>query len=109
MYQGTTPTIPMTFKGIDLTSAKIFVTIEDDKTHELMTFTSGDDFTVEYDYEHQNTVGYLSLTQEQTLKLTAGNCAIQPRYIFADGQAGACAKAKLHINPVILKKVIQYG
>ena len=107
MYQGTTPTIPITFKDVDLSSARIYITITDDKSNEQLNFVSGTDFTVTYDGEH-DTTGSLKLTQEQTLKLYPGNAFIQARYIFPDGNAGATIKAKLSINPVLLKGVISY-
>ena len=109
MYQGTTPTIPLTFKGVDLSSAKIYLTFEDEKSKSQMNFTSGTDFTVEYDSETGDTTGTLRLTQEQTLKLNPGNIAVQARYIFPDGNAGATIKTKEKINPVLLKGVISYG
>ena len=107
MYQGTTPTIPLTFKAVDLSSAKIFLTIEDDRKKKKMTFTSGDDFTVTFD--GTNTVGTIRLTQEQTLGLSPGNCTVQARFIFPDGSSGATGKASVFVNPVILKGVISYG
>lgn len=107
MYQGTTPTIPLTFKAVDLSSAKIFLTIEDDRKKKMITFTSGDDFEVEFD--GTNTVGTLRLTQQQTLGLSPGNCTVQARFIFPDGSSGATEKARIFVNPVILKGVISYG
>lgn len=107
MYQGTTPTIPLTFKAVDLSSAKIFLTIEDDRKKKMITFTSGDDFEVEFD--GTNTVGTLRLTQQQTLGLSPGNCTVQARFIFPDGSSGATEKASIFVNPVILKGVISYG
>lgn len=107
MYQGTTPTIPLTFKGIDLSSAKIFLTIEDERKKRSVTFTSGEDFTVEFDGE--NTVGTIRLTQEQTLAMSPGNCIVQARFVFPDGSAGATGKANVYVNSVIMKGVIEYG
>lgn len=107
MYQGTTPTIPLTFKAVDLSSAKIFLTIEDNRKKKMITFTSGDDFDVEFD--GTNTVGTLRLTQQQTLGLSPGNCTVQARFIFPDGSSGATEKASIFVNPVILKGVISYG
>ena len=106
MYQGTTPTIELTFKGVDLSEAKIYLTLKDARGNEL-TFTSGDDFTVEYD--NPDTTGTVRLTQEQTLALAPGNCDAQARFIFADGTSGATMKAVVFVNPVILKDVIAYG
>lgn len=106
MYQGTTPTIPLKFKSVDLSSAKIYLTIEDKHKTNQITFISGDDFTVEYD--GTDTVGTLRLTQEQTLKLTPGNCNVQARFVFPDGTSGATSEAGIFVNSVILKGVIKY-
>ena len=107
MYQGTTPTIPITIKGVDLTLAKLFLTLEDDMKTQKITFESGEDFTVTFD--GTNTVGTVRLTQEQTLAMSVGNGYAQIRYIFQDGTADATNKAKFHIDPVLLKGVIEYG
>lgn len=106
MYQGTTPTIDLTFKGVDLSEAKIYLTLLDERKQKF-TFTSGEDFTVEYD--NPNTTGTIRLTQEQTLALAPGNCTVQARYVFADGAAGATKEAGVFVNPVLLKDVIAYG
>ena len=106
MYQGTTPTIPVRFKGADLTEAKIYLTIEDEDKKKQITFESGDDFTVEYD--GTDTTGTIRLTQEQTLAMSPGYCYVQARFIFADGNSGATTETRIFINPVILKGVITY-
>jgi len=107
MYQGTTPIIPLKFVGVDLSEAKIYLTIEDDRKKKMITFTSGDDFTVEFD--GTDTVGTLRLTQEQTLGLSPGNCDVQARFIFPDGSSGATKKAQVYVGSVLLKDVISYG
>lgn len=106
MYEGTTPTIPLTFKGIDLREAKIYLTIENPREEQQYTFTSGTDFTVEYDGE--NSTGSITLTQQETLDLGPGDCYVQARYIFENGTSGATKKTKVFINPVLLKEVISY-
>jgi len=106
MYQGTTPTIPLTFKGVDLSEARIFLTFRDDKKKSIMTFTSGDDFTVAYD--GTDTKGEIRLTQEQTLAMCQGACDVQARFVFPDGSAGATIETQVFVNPVILKGVISY-
>lgn len=106
MYQGTTPTIPIEIEGIDLTRAKIYLTIEEVKSKKQVTFVSGTDFTVEYD--GRKTVGSIHLTQEQTLAINPGNCTVQARFIFPDGEAGATEDSSVYVNPVLLKGVIRY-
>lgn len=103
MYQGTTPTIPITLKGADLTAARIFLTIQSGTVQ--LTLESGTDFEVTYDGE--NTVGQITLTQEQTLQMSR-TFTVQARWVFPDGSAGASVKKTGDVNDVILKDVIAY-
>ena len=93
--------------GVDISDAKIYVTIQDDTKKSPITLISGEDFTVSYDSENKNTVGELHLTQEQTLGLS-GTCTVQARYVFADGESGATKKQKIVVQDVIMKDVISY-
>lgn len=106
MYQGTTPVIPVRFDGADLSLAKVYLSLYDEKNKELYTFESGNDFTVEKDGD--DSVTYLHLTQEQTLALGVGTCTFQARWIFSDGSAGATQKARAYIQDVLQKGVISY-
>lgn len=105
MYRGTTPTLPISIIGADLTEAKLYLTIRGPKGEEL-TFHAPGDFTVEKDGE--DTVGELKLTQEQTMMLSAGSCRAQIRWVTADGAAGATEETILSVRDVILKGVIRY-
>ena len=107
MYQGTTPIIPLRFKEIDLTEAKIFLTLYDEKKKTNKTYESGVDFTVSFD--GTDTVGTIELSQEQTLGMSSGAHQAQARWIYPDGTAGATVKKKVYVNDVLLKGVIQYG
>lgn len=109
MYRGTTPTLPIRIAGADLTQAKLFLTIQDGKdAGKQETLTTPEDFTVTYDAEAGATVGEVTLTQEQTLALSAGTCVAQIRFVFADGQAGCTLKRTLSVDDVLLKDVIGY-
>lgn len=108
MYRGTTPTLPVQIRGVDLTDAKLFLSIRDGRKGQTTTLTTPDDFTVSYDSEKEMTVGEIALTQEQTLALSAGACEAQIRFVFPDGQAGATVIRQLGIQDVILKGVISY-
>lgn len=105
MYRGTTPTIPIRIKGIDLTDAKLFLTFES-PTRKQLTLESPRDFEVELDGE--DTVGYVGLTQEQTLMLSASNHAVQIRWVESDGTAGATKTQQINVKDVLLKGVIHY-
>lgn len=105
MYQGTTPIIPLTFKGVDLSEAKIYLTMADG-CKKTRTFVSGEDFEVTFD--GTDTTGTIRLTQEQTLNMSAGAHTVQARWVFPDGSAGASKKTTAHVNEVLLKDVISY-
>ena len=105
MYRGTTPVLPITIKGIDLSEARVFLTIQNGPKDQL-TLVAPDDFQLTYDGE--DTVGEVPLTQRQTLALTATAHEAQIRWILADGTAGATKKATVFVNNVLLKGVISY-
>ena len=105
MYRGTTPTIPIRVKGIDLTEAKLFLTFES-PTKKQLTLECPRDFTVELD--GTDTVGYVELTQEQTLMLSASNHFVQIRWVESDGTAGATKTQQVSVKDVLLKGVIHY-
>ena len=108
MYRGTTPVLPIEILGIDLTGARVFLTIADEKNRNQFTLTAPDDFTVTYDSENEKTVGDVVLTQKQTLSIQAGNCTAQIRFIFPDGTADATNTVPLTVDDVLLKGVISY-
>lgn len=105
MYRGTTPTLPIRVKGVDLTDCRIFLTFEG-PTRKQLTLECPRDFTVELDGE--DTVGEVELTQEQTLMLSAANHAVQIRWIESDGTAGATKIQQVSVKDVLLKGVIHY-
>lgn len=109
MYQGTTPTIPFTIKGIDLTQARVYITLLDLKKQETQTFdSSGEKVTVSYSAENDETTIQLTLTQEETLAISEGQITAQARWILANNKAGASDKASLTVHDVIYKEVITY-
>jgi hypothetical protein len=109
MYQGTTPTIPFTIKGMDLTQARVFITLQDQKTRKTQTYdSSGDRLVVSYSAEENETTIQLTLTQEETLAISKGMVVAQARWVLANDQAGASDKASLTVHDVINKEVITY-
>lgn len=108
MYRGTTPTLPIRIHGIDLTQAKIFLSIWGEEKESIFTLTTPEDFTVDYDRENDETSGEITLTQEQTLALSAGSCQAQIRFVFPDGRAGATPPREIGVKDVFLKDVIAY-
>lgn len=105
MYRGTTPTIPIRVKGLDLTGAKLFLTFES-PTKKQLTLECPRDFTVELDGE--DTVGAVELTQEQTLMLSATEHSVQIRWIESDGTSNCTDVKKINVRDVLLKGVIRY-
>lgn len=108
MFRGSTPTLPIEIEGVDLSQAKVFLTIKNPRQGKEFTFTTPDDFTVQYDAENEKTTGEVTLTQEQTLAINAGTCEAQIRYIFPDGAAGVTTKTSITIQDVLLNGVINY-
>lgn len=108
MIRGTTPTLPIVIRDVDIHLARVFLTIEDVRTGRLLTVVAPDDFTVEYDPVTGNTTGNVTLSQEQTMSLNEGTCRAQVRWVFPDGAAGATKKRPITVEDVILKDVITY-
>lgn len=107
MYQGTTPTIPITIEGVDLTEARVIITIKDEKKRVLHNYESARDFIV---YKSgDDSVTNLTLTQEDTLNYGDGLCSVQARWVFPDGIAGATQEAHIQMQAVLNKELISYG
>ena len=106
MYRGTTPTLPIVIPKNDLTAAKLFLTFQSGVLGKQITLTTPDDFTVELDGE--DTKGNVSLTQEQTLDMIAGECTAQIRFVFPDGQAGVTKVRTITVNDILYEDVIEY-
>lgn len=106
MYQGTTPTIPLRFEGINLAEAKVYVSLYDEKKKQLHVYESGRDFMVSQ--SGYDSITSLALTQEETLGLGVGLCTIQGRWVFPDGSAGATKKVSIQVQSVLQKDVISY-
>ena len=103
MYQGTTPALVLRVKNKDLTEATIFASI---RTGTNVVTKTGEDLLVVIDDE--DTLVTMKLTQNETLKMNAGDAMVQIRYIEADGNAWATTKAKVTVNDVIYKNMIEY-
>lgn len=105
MYRGTTPTIPIKIKNVDLSEAKLFLTFESPARKQITLKCPGD-FTVEFD--GTDTVGDVTLTQQQTLALSAQPHKVQIRWITAEEVAGATKEQTINVNDVLLKELIHY-
>ena len=104
MYQGTTPALVLRVKDKDLTEATVFASI---RTGTNVVTKTGEDLTVTTD--DGDSLIVCTLTQNETLKLNTGDALVQVRYITSDGNAYATTKAKLNVNDVIYKNVIEYA
>jgi len=106
MYRGTTPTIPIRVKGVDLTGVHAFLTFENPRTKEQLTLESPRDFTFYIDGE--DSISTITLTQEQTLSLNASAHDVQIRWINESGSASTTKVQKINVNNVLLEGVIHY-
>lgn len=103
MYQGTTPALVLRVKNKDLTEATVFASIKDG--NHIITKT-GEDLIIAKDSD--DTLVTVTLTQSETMKLDKGVAEMQIRYITADGNAYATTKARVTVNDVIYKSIIEY-
>lgn len=112
MIRGTTPDFILEIPEWDLTDKTVFVTLS--QGTRKITKTNGDlDIRVvseEVDEQTRITTEIaMSLTQEDTLKLTVGGGEIQVRFIDEEGNAEATDIAAVNISRVLLEGVIRYA
>lgn len=101
MYQGTTPTILLTLEGAeDLDQATCYVTFKHGVNKTLTK--SGSDLVVD-----DNEIAVF-LSQEETLAMIPGGCDVQVRWIDENGNAMTTDVAKIQVNSVLLKQIIEY-
>lgn len=104
MIRGTTPDYVLTLDGVDLTGQTVYVTIGQGKTRLTKT---GDELSVSVD-ETGSAIAF-SLTQQDTLGLSAGSASVQVRFIDESGIAQATEKAAINVEDVLLERVIAYA
>ena len=102
MYQGTTPALVLRVKDKDLTEATVFASIKDGS--HIITKT-GEDLIIAKDSD--DTLVTVTLTQGETMKMDKGDAEVQVRYITADGNAYATKKARVTVNDVIYRSMIE--
>lgn len=101
MYQGTTPTLILDLDGVnDLEEATCYVTFRHGLNKKLTK--SGSDLVVD-----GNEIAVF-LTQQETLAMIPGGCDVQVRWIYENGNAMTTDNAKIQVNPVLLKEIIEY-
>lgn len=98
MYRGTTPTLKVQIKGVDLSDfSGIYITIKQKNTE---ITKQGYEIVVE------NDVIYAPLTQEDTLKLNRGYAYVQMRAITLEGVAVASDVKMVLVNEILKDGVI---
>ena len=109
MIRYTTPSIPLTVEGVDLTGNDIYVSLEQMK-HKLVK--TGDDLIVTTDTHGQvtDTIITFVLSQEESALFDFGkSCSIQVNYINNAGVRDATDIATIGVMENLLDEVIEYG
>lgn len=105
MINFTTPTITLIVKGVDITAADIYVTLEQMQT--TLTKTGAE---LETEAEENNTVIRMTLTQEESASFEySSGAAVQVNWITADGTRGATGIKTIGVLRNLLDEVIDYG
>lgn len=109
MIRGTTPTITLTVDGFDLTEKSVEIYIrEKGAGGEPLTYTE-EDQAVNIQYANNRTSIYLTLSQEETLKMKAGKSyQVQVRWIGDDGKAEATEKESFTMGDIMKNAEIEY-
>ena len=94
MIRGTTPDYVLTLDGVDLTDQTVYVTIGQGKARLTKT---GDELTVTVD-QTGSAIAF-SLSQEDTLGLSAGSASVQVRFQLSGsvpaGSPAFCSKVPI--------------
>ena len=106
MIRGTTPTYTFEIDGYDLTGCTAYVTVKRNTTSVTKTNTDGSVIIIG---DSQGTTLLVTLTQEDTLALKAGDAKVQVRWIDQNGTAWATEIADITVGRVLLEKVIEWG
>lgn len=98
MIRGTTPTIIFRLNGIDNEDIKnIYFTIEQDENQLTKT-----------EYEYENGVYHIKLTQEETLSFSEGQIKCQVKVLMLDGNVVASPIKKLGITDILMEEVVTW-
>lgn len=109
MIRGTTPTITLTVAGYNLTDKSVEIYIrEKGSESEPLTYTE-EDQAVDIQYANEKTSIYLTLSQEETLRMKAGKrYQVQVRWIGDDGKAEATEKESFTLGDIMKNAEIEY-
>ena len=102
MIRFTTPTHAHRVKGIDLTGCDVWVSYEQGLANVNVKAAA-----VEYD--GQDTVVTVPLTQLQTARFKDGRAMVQINWIHPDGKRNAVRPKEMKIVGNLLKKAVGYG
>lgn len=109
MINYTTPTIPLTVEGVDLTGNDVYVSLEQGKTELTKT---GADLVIETETQGQTTDTNITftLTQTESAMFDFGkSVSIQVNYINSSGVRDATEIKTIRVMRNLLDEVIAYG
>ena len=101
MRRYTTPTLPLTVRGADLTACDVWVTITQG-AYRL-------ERKVECSYDGTDTTIELTLTQEETGALKRGKSKVQVNWIDAQGRRDATRIREVDVAENLQDRVVGYG
>lgn len=99
--RGTTPPLKFVIDNTDLTGWDVYLSFRTAGMAEPITKTT-EQLVIEYVPEETATVVSVTLTQEDTLALTAGTCEAQIR-AFKDGEAIATGIVALSVARILME------
>lgn len=102
MYRYTTPTLPITIEDVDFDEVELFRIAIQKGNCEMLFIVEAGDGRID---ASTNTI-LLSLTQEETARLTDGMGYLQVRIKYNSGAVMATTKARITINDVIDEVII---
>lgn len=104
MIRYTTPAIPLTIEGKDITAHDIYVTFEQGS---LELTKTGTDLVVSF--SDPDTLITVTLTQEETAAFSEAPVTVQVNWITSSGVRGATVKKTISVHGNLLEEVLAYG
>ena len=99
----TTDVMTITLRGLDLTGYKVLVTVQQGSAN-AVTITNPTRVV-----EDGNTTLYVSMTQQQSGRLSAGRAKMQVNWINSNGTRGATDVIDVIVGENLVPEVISYG
>ena len=106
--RGSTPTLTITAKDVDLIGKTVYVTIDQPQNGQLTKVCPNTDGSVWMETSGSDTEVNVFLSQHDTMAFRPGKAQVQLRWIEEDGTAHVSDIATMNLSKTLLEGVIRY-